>query len=117
MSSLLLLTVALNIQEANFGVFAGLAAQFMIVVSLWWWSDLDEELDDAPLSRAFRAWRLPTSLAAAGGVAGRGGSPREAATAPSLTVIANSCTFFVFSYFNSCSAKLSNGGRRGRLRP
>lgn len=67
-SSLLLLTVALNIQEANFGVFCGLAAQFMIVVSLWWWSDLNDELDDAPLSRAFRAWRLPTSVAAAGGV-------------------------------------------------
>ena len=69
-SSLLLLTVALNIQEANFGVFAGLAAQAMIVVSLWWWSDLNEELDDddAPLSRVFRAWRLPTSAAAAGGV-------------------------------------------------
>jgi hypothetical protein len=67
-SSLLLLTVALNIQEANFGVFAGLAAQAMIVVSLWWWSDLNEELDETPLSRAFRAWRLPTSVAAAGGV-------------------------------------------------
>ena len=50
-SSLLLLTVALNIQEANLGVFCGLAAQAMIVVSLWWWSDLNEELDDdAPLS-------------------------------------------------------------------
>ena len=67
-SSLLLLTVALNIQEANFGVFAGLAAQAMIVVSLWWWTDLNGELDDAPLSRAFRAWRLPTTVAAAGGV-------------------------------------------------
>ena len=69
-SSLLLLTVALNIQEANLGVFCGLAAQAMIVVSLWWWSDLNEELDDddAPLSRAFRAWRLPASVAAAGGV-------------------------------------------------
>ncbi|CAH0377551.1 unnamed protein product [Pelagomonas calceolata] len=69
-SSLLLLTVALNIQEANLGVFCGLAAQAMIVVSLWWWSDLNEELDDddAPLSRAFRAWRLPTSVAAAAGV-------------------------------------------------
>jgi len=67
-SSLLLLTVALNIQEANFGVFCGLAAQAMIVVSLWWWSDLNGELDAAPLSRAFRAWRLPTSVAAAGGV-------------------------------------------------
>jgi hypothetical protein len=67
-SSLLLLTVALNIQEANLGVFCGLAAQFMIVVSLWWWSDLNEELDETPLSRAFRAWRLPTTVAAAGGV-------------------------------------------------
>ena len=67
-SSLLLLTVALNIQEANLGVFCGLAAQAMIVVSLWWWSDLNEELDETPLSRAFRAWRLPTTVAAAGGV-------------------------------------------------
>ena len=40
----------------------------MIVVSLWWWTDLNEELDETPLSRAFRAWRLPASVAAAGGV-------------------------------------------------
>ena len=43
-SSLLLLTVALNIQEANFGVFAGLAPQAMIVVSLWWWTGRRGEL-------------------------------------------------------------------------
>ena len=67
-SSLLLLTVLLDIQEVKFCVVAGLAAQAMIFVSLWWWEDLNEELDDAPLSRAFQAWRLPASVAAAGGV-------------------------------------------------
>ena len=36
----------------------------MIVVSLWWWSDLNEAWTETPLSRAFRAWRLPTQSVA-----------------------------------------------------
>eukprot|EP00536_Pseudo-nitzschia_multiseries_P005116 jgi/Psemu1/11786/gm1.11786_g len=87
-SSLLLLTVALNIQESNLGVFAGLFAQAMIVVSLWWWKDLNGELSEVEataginkeasdynkndegiiLARIFLAWRYVASLAATIGV-------------------------------------------------
>lgn len=69
-SSLLLLTVALNIQESNLGVFAGLFAQAMIVVGLWWWDDLNEELAlaEGNLCRAFVTWRWIASVAAVVGV-------------------------------------------------
>lgn len=77
-SSLLLLTVALDIQEQNACVVAGLLAQAMIVTSLWWWEDLNEELaapagasDDAhdALGRAFVFWRYVATVAASAGVA------------------------------------------------
>ena len=70
-SSLLLLTVCLNIQESPAGVAAGLAAQAMICASLWWWRDLNDELKDAPsgIGLAFGAWRAVATIAAAGGVA------------------------------------------------
>ncbi|VEU40205.1 unnamed protein product [Pseudo-nitzschia multistriata] len=83
-SSLLLLTVGLNLQESRLGVPAGLLAQAMILVSLWWWRDLSEELEtaaagEAPpsggrkdpgtgLARAFLAWRAVATLAAFAGV-------------------------------------------------
>ena len=46
-SSLLLITVALNIQEDPLGVPTGLIAQAMIIVSLWWWKDLNGEMQSA----------------------------------------------------------------------
>jgi hypothetical protein len=70
-SSLLLITVAFNIQQSPLGVPAGLIAQAMIVVSLWWWSDLNDELRTAAPSAqrsAFLTWRVLASLAAGGGV-------------------------------------------------
>lgn len=69
-SSLLLLTVMLNVQESNLGVFTGLLAQAMIVLSLYWWEDLNRELSDTSdlLGRSFRAWRTIAGASAALGV-------------------------------------------------
>lgn len=82
-SSLLLLTVALNVQESNLGVFAGLLAQAMIVVSLFWWEDLNRELasmtsrsegddDDGAgsfgIAQVFVVWRVAAGVSAAYGV-------------------------------------------------
>ena len=70
-SSLLLITVALNIQEDPLGVPTGLIAQAMIIVSLWWWKDLNGEMQSARpsgLRSVFLIWRALASLAAVGGV-------------------------------------------------
>ena len=69
-SSLLLLTVMLNIQESNLGVFTGLLAQAMIVVSLYWWEDLNKEvsISKKPIARAFCLWRNVAGVAASAGV-------------------------------------------------
>ena len=70
-SSLLLVTVAFNIQQSQLGVPTGLVAQAMILVSLCWWSDLDEEVRSAEpsaLRAAFLGWRALACVAAAGGV-------------------------------------------------
>jgi hypothetical protein len=70
-SSLLLLTVLLNISNVSAAAFTGLFVQALVVVSLTWWADLLVEIedDDGALSKAFRAWRCPAIVAAAGGVA------------------------------------------------
>ena len=68
-SSLLLITVLFNIEAAPIGAATGLIAQAMIALSLWWWADLSGDLDDAPLSVAFKGWRAAATLAAVGGVA------------------------------------------------
>jgi len=95
-SSLLLLTIALDIQEYTICVVVGLFAQVMIIVSLWWWEDLNQELrvldlqscDDGEISggeqqqqqqqqssssssmirRVFLAWRNVATVAASSGV-------------------------------------------------
>jgi len=69
-SALLLITVALNVQESNAGAFAGLFAQAMIFASLWWWEDLNEEVtaSSEPIGRVFAIWRSVASVAAATGV-------------------------------------------------
>lgn len=70
-SSLLLLTVGFNIEQNPVGVVTGLAAQAMILVSLWWWSDLTEEMEAAEpsaLRSSVIAWRALATVAAAGGV-------------------------------------------------
>ena len=70
-SSLLLITVAFNVQGTQLGVPAGLVAQAMILVSLWWWADLNDEVRSAEpsaLRSTFLTWRALTSVTAAGGV-------------------------------------------------
>lgn len=69
-SSLLLLTVMLNIQEYNLGVFTGLLAQAMIVISLYWWEDLNEEVSESRdlIGRSFCSWRNIAGAAASVGV-------------------------------------------------
>jgi len=81
-SSLLLLTLTLDIQEKSICVVVGLLAQAMIVASLWWWEDLNEELaeskeelaassdskNDDSIGNAFVLWRNVATLAASTGV-------------------------------------------------
>lgn len=69
-SSLLMLTVFLNIGNQPVAAATGLFVQALIPVTLTWWSDLLTEVaaDSSPLSRAFKAWRLPAVVAALAGV-------------------------------------------------
>ena len=70
-SALLLLTIGFDIQQSPVCFVTGLAAQAMILVSLWWWSDLTEEMetaDSSALRSSVLAWRALATVAAAGGV-------------------------------------------------
>jgi len=70
-SSLLLITVLLNIAGAQAGAATGFLAQVMIATSLWFWEDLNIAIagQGGGLAAAFRAWRLvATALAVAGAV-------------------------------------------------
>ena len=69
-SSLLLITVLLNVGGVKVGAVAGLAAQAMIAVSLWFWEDLNEAVAarDGAVAALFRAWRLVASAVAVFGV-------------------------------------------------
>lgn len=69
-SSLLLLTVFLNIANVSVASFTGLFVQCLIPVTLVWWKDLSAEIsrDDSALARAYRAWRGPAIGAALAGV-------------------------------------------------
>mmetsp|Transcript_3236 Transcript_3236/g.9882 ORF Transcript_3236/g.9882 Transcript_3236/m.9882 type:complete len:288 (-) Transcript_3236:78-941(-) len=62
-SSLLMLTVFLNIGAEPIGTFTGLFVQIMIPFTLWWWKDLVEEIkeEDTFLSKAFLLWRWPAT--------------------------------------------------------
>jgi hypothetical protein len=68
-SSLLMLTVFLNIAHVPAGSATGLFVQALIPATLVWWKDLlaEIEADTGPLARAFRAWRRPAVAAAVGG--------------------------------------------------
>ena len=59
-ASLLVITVYLMIASMPWSFLTGLAARLLIPVSLWFWVDLNEEIDDAsskPLTVVFNAWR------------------------------------------------------------
>lgn len=70
-SSLLLITVLLNIGALQIGAVTGLAAQVMILISLWYWKDLTDILDaqDDVQATVVRAWRWVATLVAVAGTA------------------------------------------------
>jgi Protein of unknown function (DUF3177) len=70
-SSLLMLTVFLDVAEVPFASFTGMFVQALIVISLSFWKDLLEEAraSKAPIARVFKVWRLAAVFAATGGVA------------------------------------------------
>ena len=65
-ASLLLITVLLLTDNKPLGYLLAFVAQLLVVVSVWFWVDLNEELDDLPpwrpLPFAIRAWRWGLSL-------------------------------------------------------
>ena len=59
-SSLLAITVYLLIGALPLGFVSGLVARILIPISLWFWVDLNEEIDDQPseaLKLTFNSWR------------------------------------------------------------
>nr|WP_290223588.1 DUF3177 family protein [Trichocoleus desertorum] len=59
-SSLLAVTVYLMIAAVPLSFVSGLMARVLIPIALWFWVDLNEEIDDqsrSPLKLAFNAWR------------------------------------------------------------
>lgn len=59
-ASLLAITTYMMIAAIPASFVAALGARFLIPISLWFWVDLNEELDEQPQARlrfAFRAWR------------------------------------------------------------
>ena len=65
-ASLLLVAVLLLTDNRPLGYLVALLAQLLVVVCLWFWVDLNEELADLPpwrpLPFTVRAWRLGMSL-------------------------------------------------------
>jgi Protein of unknown function (DUF3177) len=64
-SSLLVITVYLQIGGLPISFVTSLVAQTLIPLSLWFWADLNEEiadLPDSPLKLGFSAWRWATTL-------------------------------------------------------
>lgn len=63
-ASLLAITVYLMIGGFPFSFLTSILARVLIPISLWFWVDLNEEIDDQrrrPLKLAFSAWRWATS--------------------------------------------------------
>jgi hypothetical protein len=64
-ASLLLITVLLLTDNKPLGYLLAFLAQLLVVVSVWFWVDLNEELDDLPpwrpLPFVVRAWRCGLS--------------------------------------------------------
>ncbi|MEB3209917.1 MAG: DUF3177 family protein, partial [Leptolyngbyaceae bacterium] len=64
-SSLLAITVYLMIGGFPFSFLSALLARILIPISLWFWADLNEELEDmtrTPLKLSFTAWRWAVSV-------------------------------------------------------
>lgn len=64
-SSLLAITVYLMIGSLPVSFVAALGARVLIPVSLWFWVDLNDEIDDLPQQRlkfVFKAWRWAMTI-------------------------------------------------------
>ncbi|MCU0527393.1 MAG: DUF3177 family protein [Elainella sp. Prado103] len=64
-ASLLAITVYLMIGNLPLSFISGILARILIPVSLWFWVDLNEEIDEqrqTPLKLSFTAWRWAVSL-------------------------------------------------------
>lgn len=64
-SSLLAITVYLMIGAFPISFISALAARFLIPLSLWFWVDLNEEIDDrpqSPLKLIFTSWRWAVTV-------------------------------------------------------
>jgi hypothetical protein len=63
-ASLFAITVYLMIAELPLSFLTSFSALILIPVSLWFWADLNEEIDDrrGPLKIAFAAWRWSVTL-------------------------------------------------------
>ena len=65
-ASLLLITVLLLTDNRPLGYLVAVIAQLLVVLSVWFWVDLNEELDDLPpwrpLPFVVRAWRWGLSV-------------------------------------------------------
>jgi hypothetical protein len=65
-ASLLLITVLLLTDNKPLGYLLAFLAQLLVVLSVWFWVDLNEELDDLPpwrpLPFAVRSWRWGLSV-------------------------------------------------------
>lgn len=73
-ASLLAITVYLLIGVLPIGFFSGWLARILIVIGLWYWVDLNEEIRDSPsssLKLAFVSWRWAVSVYCAIGAIGQ----------------------------------------------
>lgn len=64
-ASLLAITVYLMIGNVPLSFISGILARILIPVSLWFWVDLNEEIDEqrqTPLKLSFTAWRWAVSF-------------------------------------------------------
>lgn len=72
-SSLLLITLYLLIGALPLGFISSLLARLLIPISLWFWVDLNEEIEDQPqrsLKLALKAWRWAITVYCSLGVLG-----------------------------------------------
>ncbi|MBV8887577.1 MAG: DUF3177 family protein [Chroococcidiopsidaceae cyanobacterium CP_BM_RX_35] len=64
-SSLLAITVYLFVASLSVGFVSGILARLLIPISLWFWVDLNEEIDDQPkssLKLVFTSWRWAVTV-------------------------------------------------------
>jgi hypothetical protein len=64
-SSLLAITVYLMIAQYPISFLSGFLARILIPISLWFWVDLNDEIDyypNGPLKLVFNSWRWATTL-------------------------------------------------------